>query len=164
MAFKFNVLVVANRTAGSDELLEALRARAARGSVAFRLLIPSTRTGPQGRQEATDTMRSAVARLRDAGLEVDGAVGDADPMRAVADHWDPHRFDEVIVSTLPGAASKWLLIDLPHRIARHTGVQVTHVLAQERRPHVTTPVPPHDSQGVLSALSVLSWGGSPRRS
>lgn len=164
MAFKFNVLVVANRTAGSEELLEALRARAERDTVAFTLLVPATVVGPEGREAARETMEAAVERLREAGLEVEGAVGSADPMQAVADIWDPKRFDEVIVSTLPGAASKWLQVDLPHRVARHTGVQVTHVLAQERRPAQPEPVPPRESQGVLSPLSVLTWGGSDRRS
>ena len=164
MAFKFNVLVVANRTAGSDELLDALRARAERDSVVFTLLVPATAVGPQGREAARETMSQAIERLRGAGLAVDGAVGAADPMQAVTDIWDPKRFDEVIVSTLPGAASKWLQVDLPHRVARHTGVQVTHVLAQEGRAAAAEPVPERESRGVLSPLNVLSWGGSSRRS
>ena len=71
--------------------------------------------------------------MRDTGLEVEGQVGHHDPIAAVDDMWDPKRFDEVIVSTLPGAASKWLQVDLPHRVARMTGVQVTHVIASDRR-------------------------------
>src|SRR3954462_9414164 len=42
---KASVLVVANRTAGSDELLEALRERAAQGEVKFHLVVPSTARG-----------------------------------------------------------------------------------------------------------------------
>ena len=160
MAFKFNVLVVANRTAGSDELLEALQARAERDRVSFTLLVPAAGLGPDARQAAQESMTAAVKRFTAAGLEVEGMLGGHHPMDAVVEAWDPQRFDEVIVSTLPGAASKWLLVDLPHRVARHTGVQVTHVLASDRRPPVAAPMPKRERQGMLAPLNVLSWGGS----
>jgi hypothetical protein len=163
VAFKYNILVVANRTAGSDELLDALRARAERDSVAYTLLVPAQAPGPQGRETARETMEAAVERLAGAGLEIEGSIGGADPVHAVSDVWDPKRFDEVIVSTLPGAASKWLQVDLPHRVARMTGVQVTHVLAEERKPVAAEPVPEREQRGVLSPLSVLTWGGSGRK-
>ncbi|MFL5820859.1 MAG: hypothetical protein ACJ76S_09305 [Solirubrobacteraceae bacterium] len=159
MAFKYNVLVVANRTAESTELLEALKARAQDGSVSFTLLVPARAAGPQGREEARKAMEGATERLREAGLEVEGVVGHADPIDAVFEVWDPKRFDEVIVSTLPGAASKWLEVDLPHRVARHTGVQVRHVLAHERRQAAREPVPQRERSGVLAPLNVLTWGG-----
>lgn len=164
MAFQYHVLVVAARTAGSDELLEAMRARAERDDVRFTLLVPALVVGPQGREGARETMDAAVERLRGAGLDVKGVVGQADPVNAVADTWDPKDFDEVIVSTLPGAASKWLQVDLPHRVAKMTGVQVTHVLSQERKPAAAEPVPEPEKRGVLSPLSVLTWGGGERKS
>ena len=48
------------------------------------------------------------------------------------------RHDEVIVCTLPGQSSKWLRGDLPHAVARHTGVSVLHVVAHDPEdvPHV----------------------------
>jgi hypothetical protein len=104
-------------------------------------------------------MTAAVERLRQAGLEVEGVVGHADPIDAVFETWDPRRFDEVIVSTLPGMASKWLEVDLPHRVARHTGVTVHHVLAQDRRQPDPEPVPTRKRPGVLAPLNVLTWGG-----
>ncbi|HEX2396823.1 MAG TPA: hypothetical protein VHI73_01655 [Solirubrobacteraceae bacterium] len=159
VAFKYHVLVVANRTADSPELLEALKARAESDDVSFTLLVPARTVGPQGREEAKETMAAAVERLRQAGLEVEGVAGQADPIDAVFEIWDPKRFDEVIVSTLPGAASKWLEVDLPHRVARHTGVTVRHVLAQERRRREPEPVPTRESPGVLAPLNVLTWGG-----
>ena len=163
VAFKYHVLVVANRTAGSPELMEALNARAQSDAVSFTLLVPARSVGPQGREAANQTMAAAVERLRQAGLEVEGVVGQADPIDAVFEIWDPKRFDEVMVSTLPGAASKWLEIDLPHRIARHTGVTVRHVLAQERRQAEAEPVPSRERPGVLAPLNVLTWGGGRAR-
>jgi hypothetical protein len=163
VAFKYQVLVVANRTSDSPELLEALRARAQSDSVSFTLLVPARTVGPQGRAEASQMMAAAVERMRQAGLEVEGVVGPADPIDAVFETWDPKRFDEVIVSTLPGAASKWLEVDLPHRVARHTGVTVRHVLARERRQTEAEPVPTRESPGVLAPLNVLTWGGGRER-
>jgi hypothetical protein len=129
MDWKTNVLVIANRTADSPELLDALHARAARGSVAFTLLLPKNGTD---RRDAELALEASLERIRQAGLSIDGHVGDSDPVVAVQDAWDPARYDEVIVSTLPTHSSRWLLIDLPHRVARVTGATVTHVVAAPR--------------------------------
>jgi hypothetical protein len=153
----YKVLVVANRTADSDDLLAALEARAQRGSARFTLLVPAE---AGSREAAQANLEAAVARMREAGLEVDGVVGNSDPFYAVEQIWDPRLFDEVIVSTLPGQTSKWVRTDLPHRIAHFTDVAVTHVVARERGSEpVGSPLPEHEKQGVLSPLSVLTWGG-----
>ena len=129
MDWKTNVLVIANRTADSSELLEALRARAERSPAAFVLLLPKNGTDRLGAELA---LEASLDRIREAGLSVDGLLGDSDPLVAVQEAWDPSRFDEVIVSTLPTHSSRWLLIDLPHRVARITGASVTHVVAAPR--------------------------------
>jgi len=51
-------------------------------------------------------------------------------MLALADVWDPRRFDEVVVATLPDATSRWLAVNLPKRVERYTGARVTHVVAR----------------------------------
>jgi len=160
MAFLYSVLVVASRTAASDELVAALRARAERGPVRFTLLVPARAAGPQAREAATQQLELALERMRAAGLDVEGRIGGSDPIAAVGDAWDPKEFDEVVVSTLPGATSRWLQVDLPHRVARMTGVQVTHVLSSERRPAASEQVAERDRPGLLSPLSVLTWGGA----
>ncbi|UUY02479.1 hypothetical protein LRS13_17470 [Svornostia abyssi] len=67
--------------------------------------------------------------MRESGVAVQGVLGDGDPVAAVEAVWDPERFDEVIVCTLPATVSRWLRIDLPHRVERLTGAPVTHVTA-----------------------------------
>src|ERR671937_3071762 len=136
-----NVLVVANRTAESPELLDALKHRAEQGDATFTLLVPATPHGVawaadmhSGGSEAEDHMNNAVERMRSAGLEVkEGKVGDPDPIAAVQDETNFAKYDEVIVSTLPGGISKWLKLDLPHRVERTTGLPTTHVIAQEAK-------------------------------
>jgi hypothetical protein len=60
-------------------------------------------------------------------------VGDPDPIAAVQDEVNFASYDEIVVSTLPGGISKWLKLDLPHRVERTTGLPTTHVLAQEAK-------------------------------
>jgi hypothetical protein len=129
MTWKANVLVLASKTADSDELLDALRARAVRGPAEFVLVLPQNGTDRAG---AVLALEGALARMHEAGLAVNGEVGDCDPLVAIREVWDPGRFDEVIVSTLPTHSSRWLLIDLPHRVASTTGASVTHVVAASR--------------------------------
>jgi hypothetical protein len=141
MADRADVLVVANRTAGSPELLEALRARAEKGPAKFHLLVPATPHGAawmadmhSGGDEAQAHIGAAVERLREAGLDVDeGKVGDPDPVAAVEDAVNFRTFDEIVVSTLPKHVSKWLRVDLPHRVERATGLPVEHVVATETK-------------------------------
>jgi K+-sensing histidine kinase KdpD len=128
MAFKTRVLVLANQTADSEGLVEALRRRAERGDVTFKLLVPA---GKGGGSDARRQLEAALERFAAAGLEVDGQVCDADLIVAVNEVWDPGEFDEVIISTLARDSSRWLEADLPHRIARLTDAPVQHVVPAE---------------------------------
>jgi hypothetical protein len=121
-----NILVVANRTALSAGLEEALRARLKDGPATYTLVVPLGR-GPDAQCKADDL----ASRLRDAGLDVEGRAGDADPLRAVLEIYSPAQFDEIIVSTLPAWGSRWMKSGLPQRIERHTGALVRHVEARE---------------------------------
>ena len=154
-----NVLVVASQTAGSQHLLDALIHRAERSPIKVTLVMPAQGPGLAGREALREPLDQALAAMRDAGLEAEGSIGDTNPMDAVAEYFDPSRHDEVIVCTLPGRSSKWLQHDFPHRVARFTGLSVTHVVADDLRPApVTSPAPAHEREP-MGPLSVLSWGG-----
>jgi hypothetical protein len=157
MAWKYKLLVVANVTGSSPELLEALRERAAKDTCGFTLLIPATGGGTGGREGAERRLTEALELMRSAGLDVEGRIGDPDPVAAVTDIWDPGEFDEVVVSTLPTGSSKWLAIDLPHRVEKMTGVHVTHVVAQPAREEAKAePVPEKERYGVLAPFAALA--------
>src|SRR5262249_25554052 len=118
MAYATRVLVVANRTAGSEGLAQALSDRPDAADATFTLLVPSGRRGPdraEGLETAREQLAAGLKRLQEAGLQVTGMVGDPDPIVAVAETWKPGQFDEVVVSTLEREASRWLEYDLPHR-------------------------------------------------
>jgi hypothetical protein len=152
MAWEFSLLVVANVTAGSDELLDCLRDRADQGACRFTVVMPASGA------EARSRLETALERMRESGLDnVEGKVGDPDPVVAVMDMWDPMKFDEIIVSTLPTGSSRWLGVDLPHRLEKLTSVPVRHVVSQPEREEVPTGPPPEQPQrmGVLAALGAL---------
>jgi hypothetical protein len=148
MAWEFHVLVVANVTATSDELLTALKEREKQGACRFTLVMPRSGDG------ATERLEAALKAMRDAGLgKVDGDVGDPDPVVAAIEAWDPMAFDEIVVSTLPTGMSRWLGLDLPHRLEKLTGVTVRHVVAEPQRDVRWERPPEHDDYGVLSPLA-----------
>ncbi len=131
MAWEFSVLVVANVTAESAELLAALRKRSEAGACRFTLVMPAS--GP----DRHERLEAALAHMRDGGLDnVEGGVGDPDPVVAVMDVWDPMKFDDIVVSTLPTGSSRWLGLDLPHRLEKLTSVSVRHVVSQPPRPEI----------------------------
>ena len=132
------VLVVANRTAATPTLLKALEERAAQGPCRFSLLVPRSSHGlhrfvdpeDQGSGEAKDTLDLALPLIEEAvGGRVEGLIGDPDPLCAVEDAVNLHGFDEVIISTLSRRVSRWLRLDLPHKVSG-LGLPVTVVTAK----------------------------------
>jgi hypothetical protein len=160
MAFTTHLLVVANRTVDSPELLDALRERAQRGRIHATLLAP---TAWSEREQAEQRLAAAVADLAASDVRAEGMVGDADPIVAVQEAWNPGRYDEVVVSTLTEGASRWLQIDLPHRVARLTDCQVRHVAVPVRHVEQRPPAPPRPRRSMLeSALSLMRSGRANR--
>lgn len=159
MAPSAHVLVVASVTATSSDLLAALQERARRSPASFTLLMPCHGPGLAGRKEVEPDLQAALEKWREAGLEADGMTGDSNPVDAVTEVWKPGYYDEVIVATLPGQASKWLRWDMPHRIATVTGALVTHVTAMDMRPEPPHGPPPEHETSPLGPLGVLAWGG-----
>jgi hypothetical protein len=134
MAEPARILIVANRTAATPALIEAVRERARRGPCAFALLVPQLACEvPYGDEEARKTLELAIPLLEDAaGSSVTPLIGPPDALLAVERVLVHQRFDEVIVSTLPERVSQWLKRDLPSRIER-LELPVTVVRAREAR-------------------------------
>jgi uncharacterized membrane-anchored protein len=135
------ILIVAHKTAATPALLDVIRQRTANGATRFHLLVPN----PAGHAELTDAERHAkhtdgehalalaLPLIEDAsGGEADGSVSIRhDPMDAIEETIRGGDLHEIILSTLPRSVSRWLHVDLPHRVA-HLGLPVTTVTAKER--------------------------------
>jgi len=136
------VLIVANQTAATPALIEAVRHRAASGPCTFTLLVPQSWQGLQRLTSAEDShtddnesetvLELALPLLADAaGDKVKGMTGDADPLTAIQDAVNLRGFDEIILSTLPARVSRWLKLDLPSKV-QVLGLPVTHIEARAR--------------------------------
>ena len=151
-------LVVANQTLGGQELMDAIRDRMRRGPAQFWVLVPATPsthlitdfgalggafpmdasvlpTAADVRDEgiavAKANLDTELGRLREIGAVADGAVGDPNPLVAIEMAVAEQQFDEIILSTLPPGVSRWLAMDLPHRVQRKIDVPLTVITAPE---------------------------------
>lgn len=126
------ILIVANKTAESPDLLQAMKEKGTEHQ--YLLVVPASggvlekAADPDAAREHTEPhLATALERMRAEGFDVDGTVGDSDPVAAVQDAANFNQFDEVIISTLPLHVSKWVKLDLPSKAGRATGLPVTHV-------------------------------------
>ena len=147
------ILVVANKTLGSSDLLQAIRDRMAKGPCEFTLLVPAI---PHAHRESTmealtrrisnmpvtDEARGAeegdyehargrvafgIEQLQQLGATVDGEVGNANAFKAVVDALSRREYDEIVLSTLPKRVGGWLSQDLPNKVKRKFKGPVTVV-------------------------------------
>lgn len=132
------ILVVANETLGGRRLREVLAQKAKTNpSLRLRLVIPQSRPRRGSviylqsvRDVAQVRLELALSLLHDAGFEADGEVGDPDPFHATMDAIGERKPDEIVISTLPAAASGWLRRDLVERVAEASGIPVQHVISE----------------------------------
>jgi hypothetical protein len=128
-------LAVANRSASGEELLEALKAKAAeetdKHERLFIVLVPQEGGGGVSAQRARTRLALVLGRLREAGLTAAGMVGDPDPYTAIMNALQYFRVDDIVISTLPETKSGWLRADLIERVRNATGKDVQHVVAQD---------------------------------
>jgi hypothetical protein len=149
---KTRILVVANRTAATHRLLEAVRHRRKAGPCEFAILIPDV----GDRRQADWTLDNAVPLLRRAaGGPVEGLIGGADAFTSVQDALRKGRFDEIIISTLSRKTSKWLRRDLVRKV-EGLGLPVTVVM-----PRTTTQPGATDTDSLDSAMIMMGGGGIP---
>jgi GABA permease len=137
------VLVMANQTVDSAELLDELREISADRSVSYHIVVPVSpvETGAAATHGPLDvweaTQKAAKARLDQTletllaeGLVADGALGDHRPLRALADAVDTFHPDQIVIATLPPEDSVWHRFDVVDRArSDHPEIPVTHVVA-----------------------------------
>jgi len=138
-------LVVANQTVGGERLSEQIRSRMGTDPASVYVLVPATgsdkfdapsydqvvvgsvrgpdQPGANQSEEsawalARDHLAHQIAHLGELGIQVDGEVGDPNPLKAIQEVLERDQFDEIILCTLPKPISRWLAMDLPRRMQR----------------------------------------------
>jgi hypothetical protein len=129
-------LAVANRTAGGDELLEALEAKAQaevdkeHGRL-FIVVVPQEGGDGSAARRARSRLKLVLDRLHAAGLHAAGMVGDPDPFTAIMNAVQYFHVDDIVISTLAETKSGWLRTDLIERVRRATDKPVEHVVQSD---------------------------------
>lgn len=125
-------LIVANRALGGVPLLDEVQRRVRAGRRECHLLVPAERPTVDGDVDvsvdpAEDRLDAELARLSEVGAVVTGEVVDGDALVEVEIALARERFDEVLVSTMPGGLSNWLSRGLLDRVRELTDVPVLHL-------------------------------------
>jgi hypothetical protein len=122
-------LVVANKTASGEELLEHLREKAV-GSQrhVFIAVIPLQDGSGLAPREARARLAAMLDRLHAAELIGSGMIGDPDPYTATINALELFRVDDVVISTLPDERSGWMRSNLIERVRHATSAKVEHVV------------------------------------
>jgi GNAT superfamily N-acetyltransferase len=125
-------LAVANRTAASPALLEALKSRTEElERHVFIFVVPQEGGHGVAARQARARLTQMIDRARAAGLICAGMIADPDPYNAVMNALQFFRVDDIVISTLPATRSGWLRADLIERVRRASNKPVEHVEAPE---------------------------------
>jgi hypothetical protein len=130
------VLVVANETIEGEALHDVI---VAQSDVEILVIAPALNTRirhwtsdeDRARSQAADRLAACVTALEEAGTNVRGQVGDADPMRAIADALVLFDADELLIATHPEHRSNWLAHDLVSRACARFDLPVAHIVVDE---------------------------------
>ena len=132
------ILVIANETVESDVLRNVLP-QSARVLIVAPALNSRLRhwvsDEDEARAAAEERLARCLARLRADGVAAAGAVGDADPMQAIADALHVFDADAIVVATHPPARSNWLARDLVGRVRRTFDRPAVHVVVDSAQRH-----------------------------
>jgi GNAT superfamily N-acetyltransferase len=134
-----NVLVIANETIEGAKLHDAITGL---HDVEVLVVAPALNTRirhwtsdeDRARTQAAVRLEGCVTALAAAGVDVQGWVGDADPLRAIADALVVFAADELIIATHPEHRSNWLAHDLVARACARFSLPVGHIVVEHVAP------------------------------
>jgi hypothetical protein len=127
-------LVVANQTAGGEQLLARMKELAAQiEDLLFIVVVPQGQGDGRAAAIARARLGNTLDRMRRAGLLVAGMISDPDPYTATMNALQFYKVQSVIISTLSATRSGWLRADLISRVRKASNIEVEHIVA-EREP------------------------------
>jgi hypothetical protein len=120
-------LVLANQTAGGDELVERLEQLNEEGPHRFIVVVPQDSGDGRAVRAARERLTKLLESLRSDGIVAAGMIGDPDPYTAARNALDYFHLSEIVISTLPSNRSAWIEKGLVEKLERDSGKRVVHV-------------------------------------
>ena len=135
------ILVVANETVGGQELLAEVRGRAGESRSRILVVCPALNSPirhwasdeDQARAAAQARLDASLGAMRAAGLQVEGEIGDGDPIQAIEDAVRTFQPDELVISTHPEGRSHWLERGVVEKAGERFAIPITHVVVDLSR-------------------------------
>jgi nucleotide-binding universal stress UspA family protein len=130
------ILVIANETVGGQRLREEIRRRSEGYEEQVLVVCPALNSPLRhwasdedgARAQAQERLNASLARLREAGVDAKGEVGDGEPLQAMEDALRTFGADEIIISTHPEGRSHWLERGIVEGARERFAVPITHVV------------------------------------
>jgi hypothetical protein len=130
------ILVVANETVAGERLREEIRSRSEGYEEQVFVVCPALNSPLRhwasdedgARLQAQERLNASLARLRGAGVDAKGEIGDAEPLQAMEDAMRLFGADEIIISTHPEGRSHWLEKGIVEGARERFAVPITHVV------------------------------------
>jgi hypothetical protein len=130
------ILVVATEALVGRPLLEPLRSRVEGRDAAIFIICPAL-TGSalkhamgdvdEAKETADERLEESYRGLAEEGLQVEGQVGDSDPILAIQDALAVFPADEIVLVTRTDDDARWLEDDLFERAKRSFEPEIVHV-------------------------------------
>jgi nucleotide-binding universal stress UspA family protein len=130
------ILVIANETVGGGALRERVREQSSGYNAQVLVVTPALNSPLRhwasdedgAREQAQQRLEASLERLREAGIEASGEIGDGDPLQAIEDAVRTFGPDEIIISTHPEGRSHWLERGVVTGARERFAVPITHVV------------------------------------
>jgi hypothetical protein len=130
------ILVIANETVGGERLREEIRNRSEGFDEQVFVVCPALNSPLRhwasdedgARVQAQERLNTSLSRLRQAGVDAKGEIGDAEPLQAMEDALRLFGADEIIISTHPEGRSHWLEKGIVDAARERFAVPITHVV------------------------------------
>ena len=132
---------MANETVGGETLRDEIRKRS-EGVAEHVLVVTPALNSPlrhwasdddNARAGAQQRLDRSLQRLREAGIDAEGEIGDSDPLQAMEDALRTFGADEVIISTHPEGRSNWLERGVVDAARERFALPITHVVVDLER-------------------------------
>lgn len=120
-------LVLANQTAGGDELVERLEQLNEEGPHRFIVVVPQDSGDGRAVRDARERLTKLLQSLEKDGIVAAGMIGDPDPYTAARNALGYFHLSEIVISTLPSNRSAWIENGLVEKLERDSGKRVVHV-------------------------------------